>query len=243
MLSHIAPFESNLAGDPLAAELSGATCHELYAARTPDAAAMSGLALVLIQRTAPQAILWVRQTMIDCEAGCPYPPGLAELGIDPGRLILVRAPDSVSALQAGLEGARCPALGAVLIELWGEAKAFDLTASRRLVLAARKSGVPLLLTRVAARPQPSAAASRWQVAAAPSRPRAANAPGSPAFALTLLRGRDRSEGARHHLEWDRDARSFAPLATRRETLSRALAAVSLDRTGATGRPGTDRRTG
>lgn len=246
MLSPAAPFdacpafgaEPVPAGDPLA--FSSAACHELYAARATDAAAMSGLALGLAQHTAPRPLLWVRQAMLGYEAGAPYPPGIAELGVDPGRLILVEARDMASALQAGLEGARCAALGAVLIEIWGEARVLDLTASRRLALAAKASGILLLMVRIAARPQPSAAASRWEVRAAASRARAANAPGGPAFDLLLLRGRNRPDGARHHLEWDRDAQTFTPFATRgngwgdRAALSGAVVSVPGNRPGGAG---------
>lgn len=251
MLSPVSPFDPcarPIEAEPDLLEFSRGACHELYAARGTDAAAMSGLALGIAQRTAPQPLLWVRQAMFGCEAGAPYPPGIAELGVDPGRLILVEARDMASALQAGLEGARCAALGVVLIELWGEARAFDLTASRRLALAAKASRTLLLLVRIAARPQPSAAASRWEVRAAASRARAANAPGGPAFDLVLLRGRNRPEGAHHHVEWDRDARSFAAVAARGTgwrgaALSRAVVSVPGDRPGAADGEGRFRRAG
>ncbi len=55
-------------------------------------------------------------------------------------------------LRAGAEAARCPAVGAVLMEPWGEARPLDLTASRRLTLAADQSGVTVFLLR--ARPRP-----------------------------------------------------------------------------------------
>jgi protein ImuA len=152
--------------------------------------------------------LWVRHGAHDREAGAPYPAGLAELGIDPSRMLLVRARDVQSALQAGLEGARCASLGAAIIELWGESSLYDLTASRRLALAARASGSCVLIVRSAAAPHPSAAETRWLARAAPSRRLAANAPGRPAFYLSLLRGRHGQEGLNHHLEWNRDAQRF-----------------------------------
>jgi protein ImuA len=140
----------------------------------------------------------------------PHPAGLAELGFDPAHLLLIRARDAPSALQAGLEGARCAALGAVIIELRGETRAYDLTASRRLALAARASGVRVFMVRSAATPMPSAAETRWLARAAPSRALAARAPGNrapghPAFHLVLLRARNGQEGLQHHLEWNRDA--------------------------------------
>lgn len=189
-------------------DLAPAAVHELHAATDADAAALTGavLALAYLGRGAPG--LWVRHTALDHEAGSAYPPGLAAFGLDPGRLILVRAQDALSALKAGLEGARCPALGAVIIEFRGEAKAYDLTASRRLALAAKASGVRVLVTRIAAHPVPSAAETRWRIRAVTSLALPGNAPGNPAFELTLLRARNGQEGLRYHLEWNRDAGSF-----------------------------------
>ena len=102
--------------------------------------------------------------------------------------------DAKEALQAGAEAGRCATVGATLIELFGEARAYDLTASRRLALAAAAAGAPIFVSRVGASPAPSAAASRWLVRAAPSRALAANAPGSAAFTIFLLRQRGGAAG-------------------------------------------------
>jgi protein ImuA len=190
--------------------------HEIVAPEGRDAAAATGFALALAFRAAGVAegppVLWVRQELADAEAGALHAPGLAAFGLDPGRLVRVRAREAVGLLQAGLEGARCAALGAVAVELWGRVKALDLTAGRRLALAARASGVTLLLVRVAAPAEASAAETRHAVCAAPSRPLAANAPGHPAFRVTLLRRRGGGggwgEGETRELEWNRDTGCF-----------------------------------
>ncbi|WP_210202468.1 ImuA family protein [Alsobacter soli] len=193
-----------------AAGLARAALHEFYAAAPADGPAVTGALLALARMAAPDSpILWVRHAFVDRETGALYPPGVAELGLDPGRLTLVRARDIPSALQAGLEGARCAALGAAVIELWGEAKALDLTASRRLALAARTSGTLVLMARVAANPQPSAAETRWRIEAAPSRALEANAPGDPSFSFTLLRHRGGLAPGEWRLEWSRDHARFA----------------------------------
>jgi protein ImuA len=96
----------------------------------------------------------------------------------------------------------------VILELWGAARAYDLAASRRLSLAAKASGLRVLVARVADAVTPSAAETRWRLRALPSHGLAANAPGAPAFELSLLRARDGREGLRYHLEWDRDACRF-----------------------------------
>jgi len=172
----------------------------------------------------------VRQDFLDGETGRVHPPGLVEIGLDPAALILVRARDASDALQAGLEAARCPAVGIVLLELWGETRALDLTASRRLSLAAQGSGATVLLTRVAAAPAPSAAETRWRVRPAPSRALPANAPGFPAFAITLLRRRGGAAGGEWGVEWDRDGGCFRERPIGREAaLSRPVAALPPDR--------------
>jgi protein ImuA len=182
--------------------------HEFYAAAHADAACLTGSALMLGQAVKPAPYLWIRHGDGDREAGSPCPAGLRELNTDPAQAILVLSRDLSSALQAALEGARTPHLGAVIVELWGAAPAYDLTASRRLALAAKASGVPVLLLRTATTPMPSAAETRWLVRAAPSRPLAAQAPGNPAFEMTLLRARNGQEGLRYCVEWDRDARKL-----------------------------------
>ncbi|CAH1649311.1 conserved hypothetical protein [Hyphomicrobiales bacterium] len=196
--------------------LARAALHEIYAAEVADLSAATGFALGLAlragqaeEKAAERPILWARQDFVDAEAGRLHAPGLNELGLDPSRLLLVRARDGEGVLRAGAEAARCPALGAVLIEPWGEARSFDLTASRRLALAAEGSGVPVLLLRVAAAQAPSAARTRWQVRALASRALEANAPGAPAFSLRLLRQRGGAAEREWRVEWDRDRRSFA----------------------------------
>jgi protein ImuA len=183
--------------------LARAALHEIYAAEVADAATTTGLAMAFAHRLArSRPVVWVRREFIDTEVGEPYQPGLAGLGFDASAVTFVRAHTAQETLQAGLEAARCNALGAVLIELWGETKALDLAASRRLVLAAKASGVSVLMACIASAPQPSAAETRWQVRSAPSRALAANAPGNPSFSLTLLRQRSGAAGQEWSLEWN-----------------------------------------
>jgi protein ImuA len=205
--------------------LSCAALHEVFAARSPDAVAAAGFTSALAMRAAgKREIVWVRQRYGEMEMGGLYAPGLAEFGLDPRRLVLVDARDPSDVLRAGEEAARCSVLGAVLIELWGDPKALDLTASRRLALAAERSGVTLFMLRAGAHPAPSAALTRWSVRPAPSVPLEADAPGHPSFAVTLLRNRTQAEGRTWHVEWNRDDRSFKSLAP----VSRALVPVPAD---------------
>ncbi|WP_247893185.1 ImuA family protein, partial [Azospirillum baldaniorum] len=91
--------------------------------------------------------------------------GLAAYGLTPDRLIAVRATRDADALWAMEEALRCKRLSAVL----GEVGGLDLTASRRLQLAAESSGVTgFLLQNTARRSAASAAVTRWRIAPAPS---------------------------------------------------------------------------
>ncbi len=194
---------------PLGGGIARAALHEVYAAGTVDLAAATGFSVGLAIRAAQtRSILWVRQDFIDAETGRLHPPGLVELGFDPSRILLVRARDAQGVLRAGAEAARCAALGAVLIEPWGEPRLLDLTASRRLALAAEASGVMTVLLRASSKQDASAARTRWQVSALPSQALESNAPGNPAFSLRLLRHRGGLAEREWRVEWDRDRQSF-----------------------------------
>ena len=85
-------------------------------------------------------------------------------------LVSVRAADVDTALRTAADALACDAVGAVVLEVWGEARQLDLVASRKLTLAAQASGVTGLVLRVAAEPLPSTAETRWIVRAAHSPP-------------------------------------------------------------------------
>jgi protein ImuA len=191
--------------------LAEGALHELYAAGEGDEAAAAAFALLLAARsTRPGPLVWLREDKARRD-GRIYGLGLADLGFDPGRLILVEAPDTLALLRAAGEAVACPALAGVILEPVGKAAALDLTATRRLQLAAARAGMPVLLLRPG-KPAPSAAHSRWQVAAAPSVQLEARAPGLPAFDLSLLRHRGGVAAFDTRLEWDPDGRAFrAPL--------------------------------
>ena len=184
--------------------------HEAFADTVGDLSAASGFAVGLAMRAAGERpIVWVRHDYAEVEGGGLYGPGLMEFGLDPGRLILVRAGGPADVLRAGAEAAVCKPVGAVVIEVWGASQALDLTATRRLSLAAAASGVTLLMVRVGAvAPGPSAAITRWSVAAAHSAALEGNAAGGPTFAVTLQRHRGGIPERRWIVEWDRDQGAF-----------------------------------
>jgi len=209
--------------------LARGALHEVYARTPGDAGAASAFCAALLARLVgppdgnrpdrqDRTALWCLQDRTT-DAGELYPPGLARLRLDASRLLAVRTRRDADTLWAMEEGLRCSSLAAVV----GEVKAGDLTASRRLQLAAEASGVTALLLRPASdAPDASAAATRWRIGAAPSRPRGWAAeldePGPECWQATLFRCRGGAPG-NWTMEW------------RDETGDLALAAPVRDRPG------------
>ena len=177
--------------------------HELFAPEAEDAGSGAGFAGVLAQLFGAE-LLWLREEAAARRSGALHAPGLADIGLDPARLTLAILPNTTAVLRAAADAMRCPDLGVVVIEIWGNPRPLDLTASRRLALAAETTGVTALLLRVAGALEPSAALTRWQIGSAASVPLAANAPGHPAWEIELLRQRGRPAGGRWRVEWDRE---------------------------------------
>jgi protein ImuA len=138
----------------------------------------------------------------------PCGEGWTALGLDPARLVIVDALDDAGLLRAGLDAAREGGLGAVLIESWGHLRPYDLVASRRLILAAETSRIPIVVLRGDAEPRASAAHTRWNVASAPSVPLEMRAPGPPALLVELTRQRGGPAGRRWRLEWSENDGAF-----------------------------------
>ena len=179
--------------------------HEVFAEAGRQSTAATGFAAGLAGRAAgPRPLVWVRQDFAEIESGALSMSGLVELGLDPRLLVTVRAADVETALRAAADALACDALGAVVLEVWGQARQLDLVASRKLTLAAQTSGVTGLLLRVAAEPLPSTAETRWIVRAAHSPPAALwSAWGAPLFDAQLVRNRHGPVG-RWIMEWKCD---------------------------------------
>lgn len=183
--------------------------HEIYAPTTPDTTAALGFAVGLVQRAAGERpVVWGVQAMAGLETGQIHGPGLREMGLDPGRVVLVRVKETKDLLTAGEEALTCGAVGAVLLTTWGESKMLSLTATRRLSMAAGQGRATAILTRLAAQPQPSAAETRWRVRGALSRALEAEAPGHPTYAVELLRHRLGAQPNTGIMEWDREREVF-----------------------------------
>src|SRR5215831_13820228 len=183
--------------------------HEVFADAGRQSAAATGFIAGLAARVvARRPLVWVRQDFSEREAGALSMSGLCELGLDPRCLVSVRAPDTDSALRTAADALACDALGAVVLEVWGDVRQLDLVASRKLTLAAQASGVTALVLRLSATPQPSTAETRWIVRAAHSPPAVSwQAWGAPIFDAELVRNRHGLTG-RWIMEWKCDEHLF-----------------------------------
>src|SRR3984893_17485477 len=191
--------------------LAMAAVHEVFAEGHQSAAATGFIAGLAGRITARRPLVWVRQDFSEIESGALSMSGFSELGLDPRCLVTVRAADADGALRPAADALACDALGLVVLEVWGDARQFDLVTSRKLTLAAQASGVTALLLRLAATPQPSTAETRWIVRAAHSPPAASLMPaawGAPLFDAQLVRNRHGPVG-RWIMEWKCDECLFS----------------------------------
>jgi protein ImuA len=201
--------------------LAGAALHEVSATRPLHFGAAAGFALALAARARGRSkqTLWIATDFSCLEAGALYGPGLDQFGLATEQLLIARVARPLDALFAMEEALRCRALASVVAEF--NTDAGDLTATRRLLLAARDGGALGLLVRHKPTDAPSAAHTRWQVAAAPSEPDELGGLGPTAFALSLTRNR-RGPCGRWTVAWDHHEHAFA-------ALSRGVAAAARDR--------------
>jgi protein ImuA len=148
--------------------------HEVCAASPGSGVAF---AAILLANCGGQ-VLWIATEQ---ESNLVWPPGLVPFGLAPENLILARAARWPEALWAMEEALRCPALGAAVL-MAGNGQGLDLTATRRLHLAAEAGGVFGLLLRPDGAIGASVARTRWHIAPL-------SADGAPRWRLTLLRQR------------------------------------------------------
>jgi protein ImuA len=183
--------------------LTRGVLHEVFAAEGRHAASATGFAAGLAWRSAARRpLLWVRQDFGARESGALSMTGFAELGLDPRHIVMVHAADAEMALRVTADALACDALGAVVLDVWGETRQLDLVASRKLTLAAQTSGVTCLVLRIAAEPAASAAETRWSVRAARSPPGAVWSPwGTPVIDAALVRNRHGQTG-QWIMEWN-----------------------------------------
>lgn len=208
------PLELGLAAvdASLGGGLARAALHELAPAAPMQFGAAAGFALALASlatRRGDRPALIIQTDFGTLETGVLYGPGLECFGLPMQRVIALRVPRPVDVLWACEEALKSRGVAIVMAELPEAGAVADLTATRRLTLAARTGdGIGLLLRQ---RPSPlaTAATTRWQVAAAPSAPDRYGGLGPTTFALELNRNR-RGRCSRFIVCWDHHARVFLP---------------------------------
>jgi protein ImuA len=182
-----------------------------------------GLAIAALAAAGGRQVLCIATDYAACEGGTPYGPGLDRFGLSMNQLLILCVAHPRDALWACEEALKCRALAAVVAELPQAGAAADLTATRRLSLAAQAGGGLGLLLRQRPYPLPSAALTRWQVAAVLSKPDRFGGLGGTRFDLSLHRNR-RGRCGRWITDWNHHERIFVPPA-----LSLGMAAAACDR--------------
>ena len=150
----------------------GLACGGLHEVRSPlarDIGAATGFALGLAAR-AMQAerglrggIIWVTDPATRVDGGGLFPAGLAQYGLDPSSMTMVEPGDLKGAMWAADEASGCNGLAALIFQIKGNPGRFDITATRRLMVRARDSGVLALILRQSGEEEASAVATRWRV--------------------------------------------------------------------------------
>jgi len=147
----------------------------------------------------------VSTPLFDHERGRLSAWGARGLGLDPGRLVMIRARREPEAQWAFEEALKSGALAAVI----GALEKPSFVATRRLDFAARSGQACAFVLRALAPADLSAARLRWRVAAAPSAPHPFDprAPGAARITAELARSRDGKSG-RFLLEQDHETGRF-----------------------------------
>lgn len=187
--------------------LAEAGLHEVAEAAYGDRAASTGFLLTAMQRPAPGAWIWVRQAAIAKDCGSVPEAVLAD---SPARLHLtVQARTAREALWATEEAVVSGAAGLVIAEI----EEADFTSTRRLTLASRQHGVPVVLMLPYNCEGATAAATRWRLSPRPSasNPYDPQAPGPPRWRAVLERCRadPSATGRTFDLEWNDETLSLS----------------------------------
>jgi protein ImuA len=161
-------------------------------------------AAALRSRPGPAVLVATRRALADFGKPCGH--GLAQLGLDVGRFLIVETStdkDALWTIEDTLRSEARPAMvaGAIVGNL-------DLTTSRRLNLAAGAHATPLVLLRTPIAAGTSAAATRWRIAAAPAARDRFGAFAGPRWRVALERCRNGRPG-QWLIEWNHVAHRFS----------------------------------
>jgi len=192
--------------------LAAASLHDIAPAAVRDVGAAAGFALALAARAAKSGgdTLCIQTDFAAIESGDVYGPGCDLFGLQSSRLLILKVSRPLDALWAMEEALKCRALASVIVELPHDGPLADLTATRRLTLAAREGGSFGFLLRHRPSSFTGSVETRWEVAAAPSRPDQFGGLGRTAFVLSLTKNRHGAAG-RWPVVWNHHDRDFSAL--------------------------------
>lgn len=206
----IGPLNSPQAGPAVFPyELGTRGLHEVVEGAYGDMAAATGFVLSASRPAQQGTLLWISQASWRRDAGSPPETALRELaGRNTRRLNLV-ARQASDVLWATEEAIISGAVSHVIAEV----NTADFTATRRLVLASARYGVPVTLILPYGREGATAAATRWRIAARPSAPNSYDprAIGRARWRASLERCRlsPSSAGRTFDLEWNDETLSLS----------------------------------
>lgn len=132
--------------------------HELCEASYGDMPALAGFAFAA-KADRYGAILYVQQSVLRGEHGDILQAGAAGLQSNSKPMMSVQTRKLGEALWAIEEGIKSAAVGLVIAEI----QDCDFTASRRLILASSRYGVPVILLMPHTREGATAATARWRI--------------------------------------------------------------------------------
>ncbi len=164
------PARSVMTTTPLLTAIGGEKArqrlHALHPAHPGQEAATAGFAIALalsLQRARDAPLLWVQDRQATAEAGRPYGHGLAALGFDPARLVVVAVKGAMNALAAAEMGLEEAGLAGVLVDLPPRLPSDMLRLGKRLSLRAQARETPCFLLHAGREPVEAPVATRWSV--------------------------------------------------------------------------------
>jgi protein ImuA len=208
-MKNINPLETLAAGLPLvrAGDLAArtgctgeglaalsASVHLLSAETDAQAATLAGFVAACLAQAPARPVVWVTHPRSRIDGGELHGPGLAELGVDPGRLLLVNAHSSGDVFWTLEEALASRAVAAAVGELPAGCRSLGLTSTRRLALRSEKAGVPVYLLTVGSALPATACRTVWRLAARPGRTAAAGRVllGLPSWRAEMLKNKSGS---------------------------------------------------
>jgi protein ImuA len=192
--------------------LAPASLHEVVPAAMRDFGAAVGFAFALAARVTDdnRNTLWIQTDFAANESGNIYGLGCDLFGLPARHLLLLKVSHPLDALWAMEEALKCRALASVVAELPNDGLIADLTATRRLTLAAREGGGFGFLFRHRPSPLTSSAETRWVIETASSRPDQFGGLGRTALIMSLTKNR-RGPTGRWMVAWNHHERVFSAL--------------------------------